>query len=119
MPRLDGTGPMGMGPMTGGGFGPCNPSGRPYARWGFIRGGGFRRGFGPGFGRGGGYGRGFGRRAFHPAWGAGYGPGYGSPYPMDPKEEVNLLKDEADALQSELDSINKRMEYLEATSSPS
>lgn len=24
MPRLDGTGPMGMGPMTGGGFGRCS-----------------------------------------------------------------------------------------------
>ena len=25
MPALDGTGPMGMGPMTGGGRGRCNP----------------------------------------------------------------------------------------------
>lgn len=32
MPRLDGTGPMGYGPRTGRGFGPC--------------GGGMRRGFG-------------------------------------------------------------------------
>jgi len=112
MPRMDGTGPMGMGPMTGGGFGLCSPSGRPYARWGFGRGRGFRRGFGPGLSRGGRYGRGFG-------WQAGYGPAYGIPNAMDPKEEVNLLKDEADALRSELDAINKRMEDLESQASSS
>jgi hypothetical protein len=27
MPRMDGTGPMGRGPMTGAGGGPCNPIG--------------------------------------------------------------------------------------------
>lgn len=51
MPGFDGTGPMGMGPMTGGGRGWCNPSvpyGRPY----------FSGGFGPWFGRGRGRGRG-------------------------------------------------------------
>jgi len=31
MPRLDGTGPAGMGPMTGGARGWCNPYGSPYA----------------------------------------------------------------------------------------
>lgn len=41
MPALDQTGPQGMGPMTGRGFGPC--------------------GRGTGFGRGRGYGRGLGR----------------------------------------------------------
>lgn len=35
MPRMDGTGPMGYGPFTGRGFGPC--------------GRGMRRGFGRGF----------------------------------------------------------------------
>ena len=38
MPNRDGTGPMGQGPMTGRGLGPC--------------GGGMHRGFGRGFGRG-------------------------------------------------------------------
>ena len=39
MPGFDGTGPMGMGPMTGGGRGSCSPWGiraaRPYGlhRW--------------------------------------------------------------------------------------
>jgi len=38
MPRGDRTGPMGYGPLTGRGLGPC--------------GGGLRQGFGRGFGRG-------------------------------------------------------------------
>ena len=47
MPNLDGTGPMGQGPRTGRGFGPC--------------GGGVRRGWGC---CGGCYSRGFGFRRF-------------------------------------------------------
>mgnify|MGYP001767506792 CR=1 FL=1 len=49
MPRKDGTGPTGAGPMTGRGAGPCG---------GGAAGGGLGRGFGRG--RGGGFGRGFG-----------------------------------------------------------
>ena len=45
MPNFDGTGPQGMGAMTGRGLGPC--------------GGGMRRGCGRGFGRGFGWKRGF------------------------------------------------------------
>ena len=45
MPNFDGTGPQGMGAMTGRGLGPC--------------GGGMRRGCGRGFGRGFGFRRGF------------------------------------------------------------
>ena len=41
MPAQDGTGPLGQGPLTGRGMGPC---GRGFGR-------GFRRGFGRGFGR--------------------------------------------------------------------
>ncbi len=44
MPRFDETGPMGQGPMTGRGLGPCG------------RGIGFKRGFGRGLGRGFGWG---------------------------------------------------------------
>lgn len=36
MPGLDGTGPMGMGPMTGGGRGWCNPYGPAYRPWGYA-----------------------------------------------------------------------------------
>lgn len=44
MPAMDGTGPMGQGPMTGGGFGRCNPNTDPAAYGG--------RGMGRGMGRG-------------------------------------------------------------------
>jgi len=40
MPGMDGTGPLGQGPLTGRGLGPCGA------------GAGFRRGFGRGMGRG-------------------------------------------------------------------
>ena len=49
MPRFDGTGPMGQGPMTGGGRGMCQ-SGR-----GMGSGQGGRCGFGRGMGRGAGF----------------------------------------------------------------
>ncbi len=121
MPGFDGTGPMGAGPMTGGGWGPCNPSGRYYAGPVFGGARGFRGGFGPGFGQGRGYGRGFGRRGVFPPTGRGYGPAYyapyESPYAMKPEDEVNILKGEADAMQKELDAINKRIEELESGSS--
>ncbi len=48
MPNRDGTGPMGQGPLTGRGMGPCR--------------GGFRRGIG--LGRGFGIGRGLGLRQY-------------------------------------------------------
>ncbi|MBN1808339.1 MAG: DUF5320 domain-containing protein [Planctomycetes bacterium] len=85
MPRGDGTGPMGMGPMTGRAAGFCagynvpgymNPIpgvmgwGRGYGRgFGWGRRGGFGRGRGLGFGYGfrRGFGWGFGRRP-SPAW---------------------------------------------------
>ncbi len=77
MPGLDGTGPLGLGPMTGRGLGLCNPYG-PFGRGRWWRGRWF--GFGRGWGRG--WRRGFGR-----GWGRGFGwrwrwfaPPY-APYP--------------------------------------
>ncbi len=47
MPGMDGTGPLGQGPMTGGGFGRCNPNADPAVYggrgMGRGRGNGFRR----------------------------------------------------------------------------
>ena len=45
MPGMDGTGPLGQGPMTGGGFGRCNPNADPaaYGGRGMGRGRGYRR----------------------------------------------------------------------------
>lgn len=58
MPRNDGTGPQGSGPMTGRGFGSCSDENTPTNRTGIGRffgrglGLGCRRGFGRGFGFG-------------------------------------------------------------------
>jgi hypothetical protein len=119
MPGFDGTGPMGAGSMTGGARGFCNPAYAGYGR-GYGRGRGFRRGFGPGLGWGRGYGRGFGGRAFYPDWGTGYapasspsyGPWYGNPYGMNPQDELHMLRDEADAIKSDLEGITKRIQEL-------
>ena len=64
MPGFDGTGPLGQGPGTGRGLGPCLNAGTPTPYWGPGRGwfGWGRRWFGRGFGFG--RGRGFGRGWF-------------------------------------------------------
>ncbi len=106
MPGFDGTGPMGAGPMTGGGRGYCNPRSGIYGR----------PGFGGGYGLG--YRRGPGWRSVHPASNAWYrGPFRGAYYQMNPDEEVNMLKEEAEAIKNELDAINKRIKELESESS--
>jgi len=58
MPRGDGTGPRGEGPLTGRGLGPCNPD---TSRAGSDA-PGYGAGYGPGNGAGYGAGRGAGRR---------------------------------------------------------
>jgi hypothetical protein len=119
MPRFDGTGPWGEGPMTGGGRGFCNPAGRRYAfgyGGGYGRGRGFRRG-GPGFGWGRGYGRAFGRGGYFPGRDPGGGPVYGTPYPSDPVQEAAMLKTQANDMRNDLDEINRRIEELEKESS--
>ena len=124
MPRGDRTGPMGMGAMTGRGAGYCIGSGAPgYANPGPGR------GYGMGFGRGrGAWGRAFGgggrgwRNMFYatglPGWMrfGGYAAPYGytTPYQQpDPELEKEALRNEAKALQSELDFIKKRLSEIE------
>jgi hypothetical protein len=106
MPRGDGTGPMGMGPMTGRAAGYCVE----YATPGFMntlpgRGMGGGRGWGRGFGRGMGRGRGW----MNP------GVGYPVPYaaPVAPQDESATLKEQAHYLSESLDSINRRLAELE------
>lgn len=82
MPRFDGTGPLGFGPGTGWGLGPCGAG----IAW--------RRG------------RGFGRRRFF-GW-----PGFYYPEKITKKEELGVLEDEAKVLQEELKEINKRISEL-------
>ena len=122
MPGGDGTGPAGMGPMTGRAAGYCagypvpgymNPvGGRGY--WGRGRGGGRGRGFGRGFG--------WARAGYGwPAWGGAVNPyAYGG-VPVAPtmtaEQELTDLKQQADYFQDALDEIKKRIEELEGQKS--
>lgn len=117
MPRGDGTGPMGMGAMSGRAAGFCAGFGIPgYANPAPGRGFGMGFGRGRGFGgRGGGGGHGW-RCMFHatdlPGW-MRFG-GYAAPYQTpDPNLEKQALKNQAEALQSELDFIKKRLSEFE------
>lgn len=130
MPRGDGTGPAGMGPMTGRASGYCagysvpgyaNPAGGRY----FGAGGGA-------FGGRGGRGRGY-RNWFNatglpgwqrynmgmPAWGGVYTPPvnpYVNPYmtpAATPDEEKEMLKEQAELLKQQIDDIQARMNELE------
>ncbi|NQT10114.1 MAG: DUF5320 domain-containing protein [Desulfobacteraceae bacterium] len=113
MPGFNGTGPMGAGPMTGGGRGFCNPANAGYERsavgtagfgGGMAYGRGFRGGFGRGVGRG--FGRGFALNQ----------PPYFNAYPQDAASELDMLKVQADSAKNMLDSINKRLTELERSS---
>lgn len=114
MPRGDGTGPAGMGPMTGRAAGFCAGYGVP----GFMNPGG-GRGYRP-RGRGMGRGRGFGwaRAGFGwPAWGGAVNPyAYGG-VPFAPEltsqQEIEGLKQQAEYLKGSLDEINKQIEKLQ------
>ena len=126
MPAGDGTGPRGMGPMTGRGAGYCAGYDAPgYAN--AIPGRGF--GMGWGRGRGGGWGRrnwyyatgqpGWARFGYAPAWGAppawggppaAYGPYAAAP---TPEQEAEFLKTQAEGLKQQLDAISQRIAELE------
>jgi hypothetical protein len=116
MPRGDRTGPLGMGPMSGRAAGYCAEfhtagfKNRPL--WQDFR-FGFARNFGLGT-RGGGYGW------RHMLWATGL-PGwmrlgrYSAPQPnTDASLERQALKSQAEALQSQLDLIKKRMSEIES-----
>jgi len=105
MPGFDGTGPRGMGPMTGGGRGFCSP-------WGI---GAALRGY-----------------RVPPAVGYGYPyyGGAGAPYPaygmpttapgvtpfapgMTREQELDFLRNQAQAVKGQLEQIEARMRELE------
>lgn len=90
MPNMDGTGPQGMGPMTGRGMGPCGQGGGQGFR-------GMRRGAGRGFGRG------MGRMNA----GAGNGANWNAPYQPTKDEYAKMLKDEIKDIQAELKDLEK------------
>ena len=89
MAGQDGTGPNGMGPMTGRGLGPCGA--------GLAR----ARGCGRGFGRG----RGFGQ-------GMGQGFQFQQPKMTDEQEKV-MLEQELEATETAQKNIQERLNQLE------
>ncbi len=116
MPGLNGTGPTGAGPMTGGRRGLCGTTGQGYRSQPLGSGMNFNRGMGRGFGRGFGNGYGMGMtRGFGRGRSWSQTPLYAQ-YPGNPDEELNILKARADAAQSDLDVINRRISELENSS---
>lgn len=122
MPGGDRTGPRGQGSMTGRGLGYC----AGYEGPGFTAGPGYGRGWGMGYGRGYGRGRGmgYGRGRYLDPYYVPYGPVrsyYPSRIPVTtPVDQVTMLKQEKDYLESELkgigsaiEDISKRIEELE------
>jgi hypothetical protein len=115
MPRGDGTGPMRYGSMSGRGAGYCAGFGVPgFMNPLFGRGAGFS-------GHGGGHGfrnvfRATGLSAWQRAmgWPAAGGGFYGAPsYPAPTADQqIDMLKNQAAALEGELDLVKKRMEEL-------
>jgi len=103
MPGFDRTGPRGMGPMTGGGRGLCNPrSIRPeYLGYGF----GFR-GASPAWpyiGRG--------RGGLPRCWSPGIMGGTAAPN-MSREQEIDVLKSQANAMREQLEQLEARMKQL-------
>ena len=123
MPGGDGTGPGGMGPMTGRAAGFCAGYSVPgYANP--VGGRGMGMGMGWGRGRGGGFGRGrdFGRAGYgFPAYGAAVNPYAYSGVPfaptVAPQQELDGLKGQAEYLEDALNGIKKRIEELESQKS--
>jgi hypothetical protein len=129
MPGGDGTGPGGLGPMTGRAAGFCagypvpgyaNPvGGRGYFGWG--RGGGWGRGRGFGWGRVG-YGLPAYGSAVNPyAYGGAVNPHAYGGAPFAPgltaQQELDGLKGQAEYLEDTLDGIKKRIDELESQKS--
>jgi len=106
MPRGDGTGPEGLGPMTGRAAGYCAGYDRP----GFTNPGGrgLARGWGRGLGRGIGWRRGGwrGYGYFAPAY-------YRPPVTITPEEEKAALENEIDLLKKETEALQKRLSELD------
>lgn len=116
MPRGDGTGPAGLGPMTGRRMGYCAGYGMP----GYAHGG-----WGRGFGRGGGRGRGW-RHWYYatglPGWARGrwFGAWGQVPYPPptwredapDNVSEEEALREQAGYLEEALANVRKRLEEV-------
>jgi len=117
MPGGDGTGPAGLGPLTGRRAGYCAGYSVPGFANPYPRGG---RGFARAWGRGGGFGRGMAWRRgfpapyhFAPYWGPFQGT-VGADDVGSAELEVQALKNEAKMLREELSDIEKRLKELDS-----
>jgi hypothetical protein len=86
MPGFDGTGPRGMGPMTGGGRGFCAVS-LPFVRPTYMGTGAYR--------------------SYDAPWAVPFAP------PMTREQELEALKAHSQALAQQLSEIQRRIEELE------
>jgi len=128
MPAGDGTGPIGMGPMTGRAAGYCGGYDAPgWANPGPGRGMGLGWGRGGAWGGRGGRGGGWRHRNWYyatgvPGWARfGYAPAWGAPpaeglYPYaaapSREQETEFLRQQAEWLKQQLDAIGQRIEEL-------
>jgi len=99
MPRGDGTGPMGMGPMTGRGAGFCT---------GYAQTAGGFTGYGCG--------RGFRNMSFAtgtPCWNCFNRFNAGNAYSPSAIDEKELLSRQAKLLEDQLDEVNKRLSSID------
>ncbi len=122
MPGFDGTGPRGMGPMTGRGMGFCSSWGigaayrgrmvPPYQQAPYPYYGGYAP-YGSPVGMP--YYGGYAPPGASPYYGAGYSPG-AAPYApqMTREQELDLLRSEAEAVKEQLGQIEARISGLEA-----
>lgn len=103
MPGFDRTGPRGMGPMTGGARGLCNPRGisTGYLGYGFDF-----RGASPDWpyiGRG--------RGGLPRCWYPGLKGGTSAPN-VSREQELDMLKSQADAMREQLEKLETRMKQM-------
>jgi hypothetical protein len=103
MPGFDGTGPAGMGPMTGGGRGFCSPWGIRAAFAGY--GAAPRVGYGYPYGWAG---------AVYPFYGTPAGAPGAMPFApqMTREQELDFLKTQAQGMRGQLEQIEARIQQL-------
>ncbi len=108
MPRGNGTGPAGAGPMSGRGMGYCAGNDRPGCEAGY----GGRRGFGGFFIAGGR--RGFRNRFFNQENRGWFGAGRGG-FPADNRmgNEAEFLRERAEQMKRSIEEIDARLKELE------
>lgn len=108
MPKGNGTGPTGMGAMTGRGAGYCagftTPGYMNPQAGGRGRGCGLGRGAGGGFGRGAGFGRGL---------GGGFGRGAAAVAARAPEQERTVLRNQLAGLEQTVADLRQRLRELE------